>query len=255
MILLALLMAACGAAEPLPTEEPIEPEPTLAPEEPTEPEPTLAPEQPVATPTLASAVPTPSPTPIVEERSAELEWPGSMRVGDGEVIRLSLVSRLGGAYVVTPEIEGHQVETTTVPLPVARPGYEGYLSASLTAAGLEVVAAGPTEQPLQPGGSNTWHWTISAAAPGTYRPVVNVTARWEPRLGSSASRRLEEVVWSRVLTVEARPFLGLSGPHVDVLGLGGSVLGTVAGIPFLEKALIVLWKRLKRRRPEGKPEG
>jgi hypothetical protein len=56
-----------------------------------------------------------------------------------------------------------------------------------------------------------------------------------------------------VLTVEARGFLGLSGPHVDVLGLGGSVLGTVAGIPFLEKALMVRLTRLKRRRPGERP--
>jgi hypothetical protein len=203
----------------------------------------------------APALPTPGPTAIVEERTVELEWPDSMRVGDGEVIRLSLVPWSQGAYVVTPEIAGHQVESTTVPLPVTRPGYHGYLSASLTAAGLEVVAAGPTEQPLQPGGSNTWHWTISAAQPGTYRPVVNVTARWEPRPGSSASGRLEEVVWSRVVTVEARAFLGLSGAQVDVLGLGGSVLGTVAGLPFLDKALRTLWRWFRGRRPQKHAQG
>jgi hypothetical protein len=178
-----------------------------------------------------------------------------MRVGDGEVIRLSLVPRSGDATTVTPEIAEHQVESTTVPLPVARPGYDGYVRASLTAAGLEVAAAGPSEQPLQPGGTNTWHWTISAARPGTYRPVINLAVRWEPRPGSGAPSPLEEAVWSRVFTVEARALLGLSGPQVELLGLGGSVLGTVAGLPFLEKALAALWRRLRRRRPEEAAQG
>lgn len=242
LVLLALLTAACGAAQPGPSEEPSEPEPTGAPE------------GPGATATPAAVLPTPSPTPIVEERSAELEWPGSMRVGDGEVVRLALVPRPEDVYIVTPEIAGHQVESTTVPMPVTRPGYDGYLGASLTAAGLDVEAAGPSEQRLEPGGANTWYWTISAARPGRYRPVVNVTVRWEPQPGSGAPGPVEEAVWSRVLTVEARALLGLSGPQVDVLGLGGSVLGTVAGLPFLEKVLTALWRRLRRRRPEETEE-
>jgi hypothetical protein len=178
-----------------------------------------------------------------------------MRVGDGEVIRLALVPWPGGAILVTPEIDGHRVETTAIPLPVARSDYDGYVSASLTAAGLEVAAAGPEEQPLQPGGTNTWRWSISAPRPGTYRPVVNLTVRWEPRSGSGAPSLPEEAVWSRVFTVEARSLLGLSGPRLDVLGLGGSVLGTVAGLPFLEKALTALWRRIRRRRPQETPQG
>jgi hypothetical protein len=191
----------------------------------------------------------------VEERSVELEWPDSMRVGDGEVIRISLVPSSGGAAIVTPEINGHQVESTTLPMPVQRPGYEGYVRAHLAAAGLEVAAAGPAEQPLWPGGVNTWYWTISAVRPGTYRPVVNLTTRWESVSGAEAAEPLEETVWSRVLTVEARALLGLSGPQVDVLGLGGSILGTVAGLPFLEKALTRGWRRLRRCRLGGSIKG
>ncbi|MGD9028679.1 MAG: hypothetical protein PVG25_02570 [Anaerolineae bacterium] len=262
VVLLALVVAACAAADmapaeapvaPQPTgpeEEPLEPEPTGAPEEPLEPQPTDAPEEPEATATPAAVGPMPSPTPIVEERRAEIEWPGSMRVGDGEVIRLSLVSGPGGSMLATPDIEGHQVETTTVPLSVTRPGYNGFLCASLSAAGLEVAAASPAEQPLEPGGSNTWYWTISTARPGTYRPIASLSVRWEPQPGADVPGPLEEAVWSRVLTVKARALLGLSGPQVDLLGVGGSVLGTVAGLPFLEKAVTTLWRRLRRRRPE-----
>jgi hypothetical protein len=238
VVLLALVVAACGAADMAPDEEPVGPQPTRAPEEPS------------ATSSPVAILPTPSPKPIVEERKAELEWPGSMRVGDGEVIRLSLVFGPEGAIVVTPGIEGHQVETTTVPLSVTRPGYDGFVIGSLSAAGLEVAAASPVEQPLEPAGSNTWYWTISAVRPGTYRPIVSLSVRWEPQPGSDVPGPLEEAVWSRMLTVKAHALLGLSGPQVDLLGVGGSVLGTVAGLPFLERALTTLWRRMRRRDPE-----
>jgi hypothetical protein len=39
----------------------------------------------------------------------------------------------------------------------------------------------------------------------------------------------------------------MSGSTVDWLGLGGTVLGTVAGFPFVEKVLSTLWKRLRGR--------
>ncbi len=238
---LVLVLAACAAAEP-----------TLAPEEPTEgeAEPTLAPQptEPLSTATAAPAGPTPAPTPIVEERIAEVEWPGTMRVGDGEVIRLSLVVSSEEAGLGTPEIAGHDVESTTVPMPVTRAGYDGYVDASLTAAGLEVASAGPTRQSLRPGRANTWRWTVSAPQAGTYHPVINLTVLWEPQTGTDAPGPIEEAVWSRVLTVDARAPLGFSGPQADWLGLGGTVLGTVAGLPFVEKVLSALWKRLKGRR-------
>jgi hypothetical protein len=248
---LALIFAACAAAEPVakPEETPAhEGEAALAPEEPVEEEePTLAPPptEPPATPTAQPSGPTPIPTPVVEERIAEVEWPASMRVGDGEVIRLSLVVSPEGAYLTTPEIAGHAVETTTLPLPVTRSGYQGYVNASLTAAGLEVTAAGASRQALRPGRTNTWRWTVSAPAAGTYHPVINLIVSWEPESRTDGAGPIEEAVWSRVLTVEARAPLGLSGSQIDWLGLGGTALGTAAGLPFVEKALSTLWKRLR----------
>ena len=230
LALAALVSAGCGGGEPI-----------IEPEEPTEP---------LATATAMPARPTPLPTPIVEKRIAEMEWPASMRVGDGEVIRLSIAPASGKALLVTPEIAGHEVATATVPLPVTRAGFAGYLNASLTAAGLEVASAGPSRQRLVPDRSVTWRWTISASRAGTYRPVINLTVLWEPQPDVDAPGPIEEEVWSRVLTVRAHAPLGLSGAQVDWLGLGGTVLGTAAGLPFVEKVFSTLWRRLRRRSRE-----
>jgi hypothetical protein len=238
----ALALGACAGA-PLPAELT-----EMAPEE-TEPEP-LETATPPGTATAPAPTVPPTPTTTVEERVAEVEWPGSMRVRDGEVVRLSLMALAEAAEAGTPEVAGHEVATGTMEMPVARPGYEGTVSASLTAAGLEVTAAGPAKQALVPGGTNTWHWTVSAPRAGTYHPVLNVSVRWEPTEGSDAARPIEEQVWSRVLTVEARGVLGLAGPQVDWLGTVGSVLGTVASLPFLERVLASAWSRLRRRKED-----
>ncbi|MFW6136001.1 MAG: hypothetical protein ACOC7N_04185 [Chloroflexota bacterium] len=238
----ALALVACSSGEMatvVVTGEPWEPEPAPAR---------------TATP-VPTPAPTASPTPVVEERTAEVEWPNSMRVGDGEVVRVSLLALAQAAEAGTPEVAEHEVESAALELPVARAGYQGMVSASLTAAGLEVTAAGPAEQPLVPGGTNTWRWTVSAPRAGTYRPVVNVTVRWEPMEGSGGTGPVEELVWSRVLTVRARGVLGLSGPQVDWMGTAGSVLGTVAGIPFLEKVLTTLWGRVRGPKDQAEQAG
>ena len=239
LLIVALALGACMGA-PLPA-EPTE----TAPEE-TEPEP-LETATPAGTATAPVPTVAPTPTPTVEERVAEVEWPGSMRVRDGEVVRLSLMAVAEAAGVGTPEVAGHEVATGTMEMPVARPGYEGTVSASLTAAELEVKGAGSAEQALVPGGTNTWHWTVSAPQAGTYHPVLTVSVHWEPTEGSDGARPIEEQVWSRVLTVEARGMLGLAGPQIDWLGTVGSVLGTVASLPFLERVLASAWSRLRRR--------
>jgi hypothetical protein len=238
LALLILTGAGCGTIEPY-----------------DEPEEAGEPSEPSATATAALPEPTPVPTPIVEERTAEVEWPGSMRVGDGEVIRLSLYAPTESGYISTPEVAGHEVQSATVPIPLTRAGYEGYVSASLTTTGLDMASAAPRRQKLAPGHTNTWRWTISASRPGTYRPVINLTVVWDPKPGEDLPGPIEEAVWGRVLTVEARAPLGLSGTQVDWLGVGGTLLGTAAGFPFMEKVLSILWKRLRRKAEEPVADG
>jgi hypothetical protein len=201
------------------------------------------------TPTATPLAPAP-PVPAIEERIAEVEWPASMRVGDSDVIRLSLFPVEEG-YVAVPEIEGHEVAPTVVPMQVTRPGYTGYVVASLSAAGLEAERAGPAEQLLVPGQPNAWRWTISPDGAGSYRVVVDLSVRWEPEADSGMPGPFEEAVWSRILTVEAHAVLGLSGKQTDWMGVGGSALGVVSSVPFAEKALEAAWKRFKQRRGKG----
>jgi hypothetical protein len=171
-----------------------------------------------------------------------------MRVGDNDLIRFSLMPAPGGGYIPTPEVSGHEVEATPIPMTVTRPGYTGYVRATLSAAGLNAELASPEEQSLVLGQANTWRWTVSPDRGGTYRAVISLSVRWEPDSDTHLPGPLTEVVWERMLVVEARGTLGLSGVQIDLVAAGGSVLGAVSGIPFAEKGLGLLWKRFKRWR-------
>lgn len=208
-------------------------------------------------PTRPAGGPPPSPTPAatppvaVEERIAEVEWPAAMRVGDNDLIRLSLFPAPEGGYVAEPEIEGHEVAPTRIPMAVERPGYTGYVVASLSAAGLQVEPAGPLKQPLAPGQPNTWRWTVAADQAGLYRVITGLTVIWEPEPGTELPGPLEEAVWSYTVTVRSRTVFGLSGQLADLLGVGGSVLGVVTSLPFVEKVLEVVWRRIRGGRAVG----
>ncbi|MBN1979007.1 MAG: hypothetical protein JW918_16525 [Anaerolineae bacterium] len=248
-ILLALAMLVIAVTACLSAAEPVEEATPI--EEPGATEPA------VKTPTLTPVGPpsTPEPTPEIEERLAEMEWPAAMRVGDNDVLRLSLIPTPGGTYVPTPEIGGHEVGATPIPVTVARPGYTGYARAVLSASGLNAELASPEEQLLVPGQPNTWRWTISPDEAGTYRVVLSLSVRWAPEEGSGLPEPFEDALWERVLTIEARSTLGLSGIQADLVGAGGSVLGLVTGIPFAEKGLEMLLKRFKQWRGKARKVG
>jgi hypothetical protein len=131
---------------------------------------------------------------------------------------------------------------------VVRPGYTGYVVASLSAAGLQVEPANPLKQPLVPGAPNVWRWTVATDQTGTYRVVIGLSTLWEPEAGTDLPGPLEEAVWSYTVTVKSRTVFGLSGKLADLVGVGGSVLGVVTSLPFLEKVLEVVWRWLRAGR-------
>ena len=93
-------------------------------------------------PPTATPAPTqgPTPTPYVEERMLELEYPVQMHKGDSDVLRLSLMYT-GEGYSVTTEFEDHTVDVQEVPLEYV-PGYQLAAAARLDGGGFYRFAGG-----------------------------------------------------------------------------------------------------------------
>ncbi|RPI31458.1 MAG: hypothetical protein EHM70_11470 [Chloroflexota bacterium] len=225
LALFALVLAACAQVPqtqevnpPSPT-GPVMVEPTEAPE--IAPEPTMAP----AVVDTATPVPQPTqaaPTVIVEQRIAELEWPARMRLGDSDVVRLSLVPSEEG-YQVTTEFPNHETQTQDIPL--KRPGgYDLYGVARLDAVGFEISPEEEQTLYLPLGEPVTWRWALYPLRPGQQRLSVSLMLRWTPTGGVDAPVR-ESLAYSRSLDLRVSSFFGLTRGQTLVSSLFGLLFG------------------------------
>lgn len=182
---------------------------------------------PAASPTApGKPVPTQQPTPPSEQRMIELEWPAALRLGESDLVRLSIVPYQGG-YEVRAEFPEHTVQGQPVPV-VRLAGYSLAAAARLDGVGFEIAPAAEVEQPLPENETVTWRWTLSPRAAGQQRLSIALDLRWIPEPGNPAAAR-QQTVFSRGLTVQVSSVLGLSRTQALTVGFVGLVLGAGLG--------------------------
>lgn len=239
-----------GAAEPVP-EEP-------AAEAPSEAEP-AAPISPAPTATLS--LPSPTMTAVVEipvtgggeakeaipaipeQRRLTLEWPPRIRVGDSDIVRLTLEIDDAGNIVPTAEIEGHEVIGEIVSIPNLYETHQVIAEARMDLAGVQVIPANTVSEPLLPGESVTFYWSVSPADSGEYRGTIWLYLRYIPKDGGE---EMLKTVSAQFVEIRATTFLGVKTGPARVMGAIGSFIGAVLGFPFVDDFIKILWRRLKR---------
>ncbi len=152
----------------------------------------------------------------------ELEWPASLRLGESDLVRLSIVPFQGG-YQVTAEFPEHTVQSQSVTVTRAA-GYTLSGVARLDGVGFEIAPASEQEQPLPVDQLVTWRWTLRPRAPGQQRLSILLMLRWTPEDGTSGAIR-QASVFSRGLDVQVSSFLGLSQPQAMAAGFWGLLVG------------------------------
>ncbi|MFW6096424.1 MAG: phosphotransferase [Chloroflexota bacterium] len=193
----------------------------------------------VQTPALTAPAATQAPplatAPAIEE-IAEVEWPGRMRLGESDVVRLALLP-VDDGYVVSAEFPEHETITETVALEQLA-GYDVIATARLDGVGFSLAPRGDQPQNWQPERQLTWRWTISPRRSGQQRLSLALTIHWRPEAGRSLPSR-QLTTFSRALDVEVVGPLGLSNRQMLALALVAGVLALAAGFPLL--------RRLRRR--------
>jgi hypothetical protein len=225
-----LVLASCS---PAPTSAPEASEPTQMPTSLPMPSPTPAPTQGVI------------PTPYVEERMLELEYPVQMHKGDSDVLRLSLVYT-GDGYNVTTEFEDHTVDVKEVPL-AYETGYQLTAAARLDGAGFVVSPEGEQAQVVQPGEDVTWRWSLKPLSAGRHRLTVSLVLRWVAEDDPQVVLR-EEQALNKALEIRVSSFLGLGRVPALLGGLAGLLLGSgmMLGTVILRRGAL---PRLQTREP------
>jgi len=203
----------------------------------------------LATPTFslvpaATTLPTVAPQPSIQEtRRLVLEWPPVIRAGDADTVRLTLEMDENGNLTPTAEIEGHVTSGQTVTIPNLYATHNVVAEVRLDMAGMQVVPSETASQPLRPGQSVTFYWSVRSAEAGKFRGVVWFYLRFVPLAGGPESER---AISAQTIEIEAMSFMGLKAGPARLLGAAGAFLSSVLGVPFLEDVLRWLWKRMKR---------
>jgi len=225
----------CGGAAPAATEAPAEA--TAAP---------AATEAPVPTDEVsATQAPVITVLPAIKEsRRLTLEFPPRMRIGDSDIVRLTLEVDDLGNITPTAETGGNVITGETIEIPNLYETHHVIAEARFDMAGVEISPPDLSSQTLAQGQSVTFYWSIRPGETGVYRGTVWLYLRFVDKQNGEESRK---AVSAQLVKIEAVKLLGLSANFARATGVIGSVLGTVIGFPFFEDILKFLVKRRKKR--------
>jgi hypothetical protein len=205
-------------------------------------------ENPAPAPTQSVLVPeatesAPQPLAIPETRRLTLEYPLKMRAGvEGDIVRLTLEVDDLGNVTPTAQVEGDLLVGETIEIPNLYETHNVTAEARLDLAGMQVQPANSVYEPLKPGQSVTFYWSIRPQQPGEYRGTVWLHLNFRDKSTGGESRI---AVSAQTVEIEAVDFFGLSVNVVRTSGVIGSIVGGVLGFPFLEQILRFLFAKRK----------
>lgn len=236
-MVLSLAMLACGVAlgEPAPdegVEEPLAPAATQTTAgEPGEGEP------PFVLPPLPPATQPPA---IPERRRLTLEHPSRIRVGDSDVVRLTLEVDDLGDVTPTAQFGGDVVTGEVVEIPNLYETHNVIAEARFDIAGLQVSPPDLISQTLSRGQAVSFIWSVRPSEAGTYRGTVWFYLRFVDKVSGEESQL---TVSAQLVEIEAVNLLGLPASFVRTAGGIGSVIGAVIGFPFFEDIVRFIFGR------------
>ncbi len=243
---------AASAPAPAPTADLNEPSgapaPTqaaVAPEEPAVPV-----IMPTALPTLPSTGGGPEPTqsPVVapaipESRRLTLEYPPRIRMGDSDVVRLTLEVDTLGNITPTAQFAGNAVAGETVQVPNLYATHSVIAEARLDLAGVDIRPGDVISEPLLPAQSVTFYWSVRPESQGTFRGTAWLFLRF---IDKSTKEESRIPLSAQTVEISTADLFGMSGGLARTAGSVGSVVGAVLGFPFVSDVLKWLWRRARK---------
>ncbi len=210
----------------------------------------IQPTTPALSTATLSAVEAPQPTQISfppaipETRRLTLEYPPRMRAGvEGDVIRLTLEVDDLGNITPTAKVEGNILTGETIQIPNLYDTHNVTAEARLDLAGMIVQPSDTIYEPLKPGQSVTFFWSIRPQEAGIYRGTVWLHLRFVDRASREESRI---PISAQIVEIEAVDFFGLSVNLARTSGVLGSIVGGFLGFPFLEDILRFIFKKRRK---------
>ncbi|GAB4469829.1 MAG: hypothetical protein Kow0088_02180 [Anaerolineales bacterium] len=209
------------------------------------------PAEPVITPTVAplfTAVPTPAPQ-IPESRLLILEWPQTMRVGDSDLILLTLEIDPHGNITPTASFQGHQIQGEKISIPNLFDTHFVLAEGRLDISGFEINPHPQISESLQPGRAVSFVWSIRPEQVGNYRGMVWLHLIFKPKQGEEEERL---AVSAQRIEIRVINLFGLSGNAARWMGAMGTFLGSLLSFEPITALFGKLWKHKQKCHPIDK---
>jgi hypothetical protein len=116
--------------------------------------------------------------------------------------------------------------------------------AELDLAGVDLQPSGPVSEPLLPGESVTFRWSVHPTATGSFRGTAWLFLVFTDKATGAQSRR---AISAQPLQIEATTLFGLGGTAARIAGGLGAGGGAVLGLPLADEILKWLWNRIRGR--------
>jgi hypothetical protein len=243
LFIAAGLLIGAGACAAPPAGAPASNEPTSAPISALPTYAASAPEETIIVPTPVPEKPTAVPE-IQEKRRLTLEWPATIRSGDGDVVRLTLEVDASGDLVPTAETAGHETTAKIVQIPDLFKTHHVLAEARLDLAGVQVVPDNLVSQTLLPGQRVDFSWSVKPESVGTFRGNVWFYLRFIPIDGGPESER---TISAQPIEIRSVDLFGLTGAPARVVGALGALVGSVLG---LDNLIGWVWNLLRRKKSQ-----
>ncbi len=186
----------------------------------------------------------PSPA-IPETRRLTLEYPPKMKAdAESDIIRLILEVDEQGTITPTALVEGNVITGEAIQIPNLYETHMVTAEARIDMAGMDVQPPSAIFEPMNPGQSVTFFWSIRPQNTGLYRGTVWLHLVFVDRISGEESRM---AVSAQIVEIEAVDFFGFSVNVARTSGVVGSVIGGIVGFPFLEDIIKFLFKRRKKK--------
>ena len=183
---------------------------------------------------------------LPERRRLTLEFPPQIRVGDADIVRLTLEVDDLGNLTPTAQIGGNVVSGGVVEIPNLYESHQVIAEARFDLAGMDVRPAELVSESLSPGNAVTFQWSVRPPDVGLYRGTIWLYLHFVDKQSGEESRK---TLSAQIVEIEAVNLLGLSGDFARAAGVIGSVVGTVLGFPFFEDIIKLVWKRRTKFTP------
>jgi hypothetical protein len=193
--------------------------------------------------TLGTPTPLGPPPEVLESRRLTLEYPQNIRSGDSDLVRLTLEVDTLGNITPTAQFPGNRVKGETVSIPNLYATHNIVAEARLDLAGPEIRPNNAIAEPLLPGESVTFYWSVHPTDTGTYRGTVWLIMIFVDKVSREETRK---AISAQPVEIESMNLFGLTGAGARATGGIGALVGAVLGFPFASDIMKWILGRLIR---------